>query len=64
VSAGAPEAVRAPGRPWHVLAGGPFRALWAAHLLTLLGDGFSIVALPWLVLQMTGSGLALPRERR
>jgi MFS family permease len=55
VTAAAPAAVR----PWHVLAGRSFRALWAAHLLTLLGDGFSIVALPWLVLQMTGSGLAL-----
>jgi MFS family permease len=59
VSGVAPQAARAPGRLWHVLAGGPFRALWAAHLLTLVGDGFSIVALPWLVLQMTGSGLAL-----
>lgn len=49
----------APARPWDVLAGGPFRALWGAHLLTLLGDMFSIVALPWLVLQLTGSGLAV-----
>jgi MFS family permease len=53
------ETAQAPSRPWDVLAGGPFRALWAAHLLTLIGDAFSIVALPWLVLQMTGSGLAL-----
>lgn len=44
-----------PGRPWRILASGPFRSLWAAHLLTLLGDSFSYVAMPWLVLQLTGS---------
>jgi MFS family permease len=59
MSTAAPGVAAARTRPWHVLAGGPFRALWAAHLLTLLGDAFSIVALPWLVLQMTGSGVAL-----
>ena len=48
-----------PGRPWRILASGPFRSLWAAHLLTLLGESFSYVAMPWLVLQLTGSGLAV-----
>jgi len=59
MSVAATETAPARTRPWDVLAAGPFRALWTAHLLTLLGDGFSIVALPWLVLQMTGSGFAL-----
>jgi MFS family permease len=59
VTASATELTRSPERPWHVLASGPFRSLWAAHLLTLMGDTFSLVALPWLVLQMTGSAVAL-----
>ena len=53
-------AVAAPAaRPWRLLASAPFRRLWGAHLLTLLGETCSMVALPWLVLQLTGSGLAL-----
>jgi MFS family permease len=48
-----------PRRPWAVLASGPFRKLWAATLLSLFGDFFSYVAMAWLVLQLTGSSLAL-----
>lgn len=55
----APEAVRGSPRPWAVLRQRGFRSLWAAHLLTTLGEAFSLVAMPWLVLQLTGSGLAL-----
>ena len=48
-----PPAVRHPLRLPH------FRNLWIGATISLLGDQFYVVALPWLVLQMTGSGLAL-----
>ena len=46
-------------RPWTVFASSPFRKLWAASMLSLFGDFFSYVAMAWLVLQLTGSSLAL-----
>lgn len=36
-----------------------FRLLWIGETVSVLGDQFYFVALPWLVLQLTGSGLAL-----
>jgi MFS family permease len=36
-----------------------FRLLWMGEAISLLGDQFSMIALPWLVLQLTGSALAL-----
>lgn len=36
-----------------------FRLLWAGQGVSLLGDQFQAVALAWLVLTLTGSGLAL-----
>ena len=36
-----------------------FRLVWAGESVSLLGDQFYMVALPWLTLQLTGSGLAL-----
>jgi MFS family permease len=36
-----------------------FRRLWAALGLSLVGDFFSYIAVAWLVLQITGSSLAL-----
>jgi MFS family permease len=51
------EAVRP--RPWSVFSSGPFRLLWASTILSLFGDFFSYVAMAWLVLQLTGSSLAL-----
>ncbi|MBI1282128.1 MAG: MFS transporter [Anaerolineaceae bacterium] len=36
-----------------------FRLVWAGEGISLLGDQFYMVALPWLTLQLTGSGLAL-----
>jgi hypothetical protein len=44
---------------WAVLSYGPFRNLWVASSLSLIGDFFSYVAIAWLVLQLTGSSLAL-----
>jgi len=46
-------------RPWTVLSSSPFRKLWIATTLSLFGDFFSYIALAWLVLQLTGSSLAL-----
>ncbi len=36
-----------------------FRRFWIGATISLFGDQFYLVALPWLVLQLTGSGLAL-----
>ena len=36
-----------------------FRLLWIGESISLLGDQFYLIALPWLVLQLTGSALAL-----
>jgi MFS family permease len=41
------------------LAGRDFRLVWAGESISLLGDSFQIVAVSWLVLGLTGSGLAL-----
>jgi hypothetical protein len=46
-------------KPWTIFKSSPYRKLWAALTLSLLGDFFSYVALSWLVLQLTGSSLAL-----
>lgn len=46
-------------KPWTVFSSGSFRKLWAATTLSLFGDLFSYVAMAWLVLQLTGSSLAL-----
>lgn len=36
-----------------------FRWLTSGSALTMLGDQFTLIALPWLVLQMTGDTLVL-----
>jgi MFS family permease len=36
-----------------------FRLLWAGESISVMGDQFYLVALPWLVLQLTGSAVAL-----
>jgi MFS family permease len=36
-----------------------FRLLWIGESISLLGDQFHLIALSWLTLQITGSGLAL-----
>jgi MFS family permease len=35
-----------------------FGRLWAGRLVSLFGDAFALIALPWFVLQVTGSGTA------
>lgn len=46
-------------RPWTVFRSSSFRQLWAATTLSLVGENFSYIAFAWLVLQLTGSSLAL-----
>jgi MFS family permease len=56
----APEAAPAsPPRVRHPLTVRHFRNLWLGATVSLLGDQFYLVALPWLVLQLTKSTLAL-----
>jgi MFS family permease len=43
----------------HPLRVRDFRLLWIGGSISLLGDQFYLIALPWLVLQITGSALAL-----
>lgn len=48
-----------PPKPPHPLRDAPFRMLWIGQTISLLGDQCYLVALPWLVLQMTGSAVAM-----
>jgi len=48
-----PAAVRSPLSTRH------FRNLWLGSTVSYIGDQFYLVALPWLVLELTGSGLAV-----
>ena len=41
------------------LTGRDFRLVWFGESISLLGDQFHLIALSWLVLGLTGSGLAL-----
>jgi hypothetical protein len=54
------ESAPAPAsKPRHPITLPHFRNLWLGATISLLGDQFYLVALPWLVLQLTGSSLAL-----
>lgn len=44
---------------WAVLRQRNFRLLWLGEAVSLIGDQFYLLALPWLVLQMTGDALAV-----
>jgi len=48
-----------PAPPPHPLKIAHFRNLWIGSTISLFGDQFYLVALPWLVLQLTGSSLIL-----
>lgn len=51
---------RARGLPmWRALDVRDFRLLWASEAISVVGDQFHYVALSWLVISLTGSGLAL-----
>src|SRR5215813_10825940 len=36
-----------------------FRLLWSGETISLLGDQFYMLALSWLIIQLTGSGIAV-----
>jgi predicted MFS family arabinose efflux permease len=56
----APDPVPGPApRTPHPLSVPHFRNLWLGSTISLLGDQFYLVALPWLGLQLTGSSLIL-----
>ena len=42
-----------------ILRGRDFRLLWGGEFISLLGDQFFVVAMAWLVLQLTRSPLAI-----
>lgn len=44
---------------WRALAVRDFRLLWASEAVSVVGDQFHFVALAWLVIDVTQSGLAL-----
>ena len=46
-------------RIWQAMDVRDFRLLWASEGVSVLGDQFHAVALSWLVISLTGSGLAL-----
>src|SRR6185437_8405132 len=48
-----------PSRPAHPLRDPQFRMLWVGSAISLLGDQFYLVALPWVILQLTGSAVAM-----
>lgn len=48
-----------PSQPPHPLRERNFRMLWAGSAVSLFGDQFYLVALPWVVLQLTGSAVAV-----
>lgn len=45
--------------PMQVFRNRNFQLLWAGEGISLLGDQFYMIALPWLVLQLTGDALAV-----
>ena len=57
-----PPAYPAPSAPpaaQHPLRERNFRMLWAGSAISAVGDQFYLVALPWVVLQLTGSAVAV-----
>src|SRR6185312_7272169 len=49
----------APPVAHHPLRERNFRMLWAGSGISAVGDQFYLVALPWVVLQLTGSAVAV-----
>src|SRR5262245_10192161 len=55
----APAPAPAPTPAPHPLREPNFRKLWIGSAISLFGDQFYLVALPWVVLQLTGSAVAM-----
>src|SRR5262249_1625778 len=49
----------APSQPQHPLRERNFRLWWMGSTISLLGDQFYLVAMPWVILQLTGSAVAM-----
>lgn len=47
------------GSRWNILLDRNFRLLWVGEAISHIGDQFYLIALPWLVLILTGDPLAL-----
>lgn len=45
--------------PLNIFRQRDFKLLWIGEAISLIGDQFYMIALPWLVLQLTGSALAM-----
>lgn len=45
--------------PTHPIKNSRFRRLWIGSAISLVGDQFYLIALPWVVLQITGSAVAM-----
>jgi len=52
-------AVRAERKTQHPLRNRAFRLLWIGNTISWTGDQFYLIALPWLVLSLTGSSIVL-----
>lgn len=48
-----------PSKAPHPLRDAHFRLYWAGSTISLFGDQFYLVALPWVILQLTGSAVAM-----
>lgn len=48
-----------PSKPSHPLRDMQFRKWWIGASISLMGDQFYLVALPWVILQLTGSAVAM-----
>jgi MFS family permease len=59
VAAASISAPSAPPAAQHPLRERNFRMLWAGSGISAVGDQFYLVALPWVVLQLTGSAVAV-----
>src|SRR4051812_34265995 len=64
MSVGTDTIIAAPATDKRAAAASPlrsahFRNLWLGSTVSMIGDQFYLVALPWLVLELTGSGLAV-----
>lgn len=54
-----PNISPAPHKSQHPLRNRDFRSLWIGNTISWTGDQFYLVALPWLVLSLTGSSIVL-----
>jgi MFS family permease len=61
VRVSSPAASEAQARPSfkRLIGGRDFRLLWAGEAVSLIGDQFQLIALPWLVVTLTGSPVAV-----